>query len=80
MLRDKTERPEALATGSTELVGTDPSRIVAAVERLRGNRRILRDMARPCLPFGDGQAASRIARYCLMFLDQQATQQERVSA
>ena len=62
VLRDKTERPEGIATGSMELVGTDPDRIVAAVERLR------RDPARadgdgdvPRLPFGDGHAAPRIA-------------------
>jgi UDP-N-acetylglucosamine 2-epimerase (non-hydrolysing) len=71
VLRDKTERPEALATGSTELVGTDPDRIVAAVLRLKRNRAALRMMGRPCLPFGDGQAASRIARYCVMFLENQ---------
>jgi len=71
VLRDKTERPEGLATGSMELVGTDPERIVEAVMRLRRDRAAMRAMARPCLPFGDGQAAPRIARYCLMFLESQ---------
>lgn len=69
ILRDKTERPEGLATGTMELVGTDPDRIVDAVERLRRNRSRLASMRRPSLPFGDGQAASRIARHCLMFLE-----------
>jgi UDP-N-acetylglucosamine 2-epimerase (non-hydrolysing) len=68
VLRDKTERPEGLASGSMILVGTDPDRIVSAVEDLRRNRTALAAMRYPCLPFGDGQAASRIARYCLMFL------------
>jgi UDP-N-acetylglucosamine 2-epimerase (non-hydrolysing) len=76
LLRDKTERPEALATGSMELVGTDPKRIVDAVMRLKRDRAALRAMGRPCLPFGDGQAASRIARYCLMLLADQAEQDE----
>ena len=76
VLRDKTERPEGLASGSMELVGTDPRRIVDAVTRLRRNRAALRDMGRPCLPFGDGQAASRIARHCLIFLKQPAIVQE----
>jgi len=70
VLRDKTERPEGLATGSMELVGTDPQRIVEAVMRLRHNRSHRNAMSRPCLPFGDGNAASRIARYCLMFLEE----------
>jgi UDP-N-acetylglucosamine 2-epimerase (non-hydrolysing) len=71
VLRDKTERPEGLATGSMELVGTDPARIVDAVMRLRRDRAALRAMGRPCLPFGDGQAAARIARHCLRFLEGQ---------
>jgi UDP-N-acetylglucosamine 2-epimerase (non-hydrolysing) len=72
VLRDKTERPEALATGSIELVGTDADRIVAAVERLRRNRAELKAMAIPALPFGDGHSAPRIAAHCLAFLDDQA--------
>jgi len=69
VLRDKTERPEGLATGSMELVGTAPDRIVDAVLRLRRDRAALRAMGRPCLPFGDGRAAPRIARNCLAFLE-----------
>ena len=68
ILRDKTERPEAVASGSTMLVGTDADRIVSAVEGLRRDRAALAAMRLPCLPFGDGDAASRIARYCLMYL------------
>lgn len=76
VLRGKTERPEALACGSAELVGTDADRIVARVLELRRDRAALEAMRRPAMPFGDGQAASRIARYCLMFLDQSASGQE----
>ena len=65
ILRDKTERPEALATGTMELVGTDPDRIVAAVDRLRRNRRRAGGDGAPGLPFGDGQSAPRIAAHCL---------------
>jgi UDP-N-acetylglucosamine 2-epimerase (non-hydrolysing) len=72
ILRDKTERPEALACGSAELVGTDPRRIVSAVERLRRNRAALKAMRRPALPFGDGHSAPRIAAHCLAFLEDQA--------
>ncbi len=76
VLRDKTERPEGLANGTMWLVGTCPERVFAAVERLRRNRRELAAMRRPCLPFGDGQAASRIARHCLMFLEQLEVERE----
>lgn len=70
ILRDKTERPEGLVAGTMELVGTDSDRIVGAVERLRQDRRLLREMARPCLPFGDGNAAPRIASLCLSYLEE----------
>ena len=76
ILRGKTERPEGLASGTMMLVGTDPDRIVAAVDKLRSNRAELAAMRRPCLPFGDGQAASRIARHCLLFLEESATIRE----
>ena len=70
VLRDKTERPEGLVTGTMELVGTDPQQIIAAVERLRENRRLLKEMGRPCLPFGDGHAAPHIAKICLDYLEE----------
>lgn len=69
VLREKTERPEGLAVGSMEMVGTDPKRIVAAVSRLYKDRDNLRKMATPRLPFGDGNAAGRIADRCKKFLD-----------
>jgi UDP-N-acetylglucosamine 2-epimerase (non-hydrolysing) len=56
VLRDKTERPEAIASGNIELVGTDPERIVKAVRR-----RLARSSPVPSLPFGDGRAGQRIA-------------------
>jgi UDP-N-acetylglucosamine 2-epimerase (non-hydrolysing) len=76
VLRDKTERPEGLANGSAELVGTDEAKIVAAVERLRRDRRQLAAMRRPSLPFGDGRAAERIAGHCLAYLEQRARDRE----
>lgn len=61
VLRNVTERPEALATGSLELVGTDPDRIFAAVAGLLANPEKYARMARPAFPFGDGRASERIA-------------------
>lgn len=80
ILREKTERPEALASGSTELVGTQPDRIIAAIERLRRNRSQLRAMANAVLPFGDGQSGPRIATHCLAFLDDQAVARQSCRA
>jgi UDP-N-acetylglucosamine 2-epimerase (non-hydrolysing) len=60
VLRDRTERPEALATGNIELVGTDPDRIVGAVASLLGDPARYARMARPAFPFGDGRASERI--------------------
>ena len=80
ILRDKTERPEGLASGNMLLVGTDADRIVATVERLRRNRAELAAMRRPCLPFGDGQAAGRIARHCVTFLEEMDSVRESRTA
>lgn len=80
ILREKTERPEALASGSAELVGTQPDRIIAAIERLRRNRSQLRAMANAVLPFGDGQSGPRIATHCLAFLDDQAVARQSCRA
>ena len=80
VLRRKTERPEGLAIGTMALVGTDPSDIVATVEELRRSRAALAAMRRPCLPFGDGHAAPRIARYCLMYLKDRGAAGESRSA
>ena len=58
VLRDKTERPEAIACGNVELVGTDPGTIVGAVRRrLNGGRAA----APAALAFGDGRSGERIA-------------------
>lgn len=80
VLREKTERPEGLALGTQELVGTDSDRIVAAIDRLRRDRRLLRQMSRPRLPFGDGHAAMAIARHCLAFLDEMDAARQSIRA
>jgi UDP-N-acetylglucosamine 2-epimerase (non-hydrolysing) len=61
ILREKTERPEAVASGNALLVGTSSDRIVAEVRSLLQNPLQRLAMARPAFPFGDGRAAPRIA-------------------
>jgi len=62
VLRRKTERPEAVRAGVVRLVGTDRKRIVRVSTRLLSDRAAYRAMARRKNPYGDGRAASRIAR------------------
>ena len=61
VLRDKTERPEAIATGNMILVGAGSARIVAEVRRLLADPAALAAMARPAFPYGDGRSGPRIA-------------------
>ena len=59
VLRETTERPEAVAAGTVRLVGTDEDLIVGETTRLLGNRLEYQAMARAVNPYGDGRAAIR---------------------
>ncbi|GIW39739.1 MAG: UDP-N-acetylglucosamine 2-epimerase [Candidatus Binatia bacterium] len=61
VMREKTERPEAIEAGVAALVGTDEGRIVEAVGRLLEKGEDYRRMASGASPYGDGRAALRIA-------------------
>jgi UDP-N-acetylglucosamine 2-epimerase (non-hydrolysing) len=61
VLRDRTERPEAIASGNAILVGTNAETIVATVHRLLSDPPALAAMARPAWPFGNPGASDRIA-------------------
>jgi UDP-N-acetylglucosamine 2-epimerase (non-hydrolysing) len=60
VLRDRTERPEAVEAGTARLVGTVPARILAEANRLLDEPAAYAAMARVHNPFGDGHAALRI--------------------
>ena len=62
VMRDTTERPEGIAAGTARLVGADADRIVSEVFTLINDKAAYAAMARAHNPFGDGQAAWRIAR------------------
>jgi UDP-N-acetylglucosamine 2-epimerase (non-hydrolysing) len=68
VLRDKTERQEAVAAGTARLVGTDPSRIVTAATDLLEKEVLKKAMTRHENPFGDGRACPRIAQIIARFL------------
>jgi len=60
VMRDVTERPEAVTAGTVRLVGTDAGRIVSEAERLLDDAEAYREMSRAHNPYGDGQASRRI--------------------
>ncbi|XBS69565.1 UDP-N-acetylglucosamine 2-epimerase (non-hydrolyzing) [Acerihabitans sp. KWT182] len=60
VMRETTERPEAVAAGTVLLVGTDPDRIQAAVTTLLNDGDEYQAMSRAHNPYGDGQACRRI--------------------
>jgi UDP-N-acetylglucosamine 2-epimerase (non-hydrolysing) len=62
VLRDTTERPEAVAAGTVRLVGTDEELIFSEVERLLTDEAAYRLMAHAVNPYGDGRAAERSVR------------------
>ena len=62
VLRDETERPEAVEAGTVKLVGPHREKIVLEASRLLEDPQAYRSMARSVNPYGDGKAAGRIVR------------------
>ncbi|WP_420596475.1 non-hydrolyzing UDP-N-acetylglucosamine 2-epimerase [Deinococcus sp.] len=62
VLRNVTERPEGVAAGVLKLAGNDGAQVKAVLLDLLGNPAILEQMRRARNPYGDGQAAGRIAQ------------------
>jgi UDP-N-acetylglucosamine 2-epimerase (non-hydrolysing) len=67
VMREKTERPEALAAGTSRLVGTKTETIVEETRRLLDEPEAYRKMAQAANPYGDGHAAERIVEAILEF-------------
>lgn len=61
VMRDSTERPEALSSGTVHLVGTDYNKIVSEVSILLDDAAAYERMSKAVNPYGDGQACRRIA-------------------
>ena len=60
VMRDTTERPEAVTAGTVKLVGTDHDVIVSNVSELIDNQQAYLEMSRAVNPYGDGKACQRI--------------------
>ncbi len=65
VLRDTTERPEAVSAGTVKLIGTDCQRVYDEAKLLLTNSDEYTRMAESCNPYGDGQAARRIVEAIL---------------
>lgn len=63
VMRDTTERPEALEAGTVKLVGTDYDKIVEEVSSLLNNPDYYNTMSKAVNPYGDGRACERIVKY-----------------
>lgn len=59
VMRENTERPEAVDAGTVRLIGTDEERIVSEVTRLKSSESEYLSMARATNPYGDGRASER---------------------
>ncbi len=63
VMRDTTERPEALESGTVHLVGTNYDKIVCEVSTLLDNAEAYQEMSQAVNPYGDGKACYRISNY-----------------
>lgn len=65
VLRDTTERPEALEAGTVKLVGTEYEKVFALTDELLTNENSYKKMAMATNPYGDGLASKRIVKLIL---------------
>ncbi|MEG1729534.1 MAG: UDP-N-acetylglucosamine 2-epimerase, partial [Bacteroidaceae bacterium] len=63
VMRDTTERPEALSAGTVKLVGTNYNKIVGEVSRLLDDEAYYNTMSKAMNPYGDGLACGRIVEW-----------------
>ncbi|MBL1175609.1 non-hydrolyzing UDP-N-acetylglucosamine 2-epimerase [Pantanalinema sp. GBBB05] len=67
VLRETTERPEAIMAGTAKLIGTNPDRILETASELLASQTAYNEMATAVNPFGDGHAAERILQIVKQF-------------
>lgn len=75
VMRDTTERPEAVDAGTVKLVGTDADLIIQETSKLLDNQEAYETMSRAHNPYGDGVASQRIRDAVLSFLTIKQDQQ-----
>ncbi len=67
VMRDTTERPEALSSGTVHLVGTDYDKIMSEVSTLLEDEQAYAKMSKAVNPYGDGKACDRIVRILMEY-------------
>lgn len=70
VVRDTTERPEAVEAGTVSLVGTSYEKVVEKLSHLLSNQEAYHQMAHAVNPYGDGKASERIAKITERFFEQ----------
>ncbi len=70
VMRDTTERPEAIEAGTVRLVGTDYDKIVSSMRMLLDSKGAYNQMSKATNPYGDGKACSRIVNEILKSINQ----------
>lgn len=65
VMRDTTERPEAVEAGTVKLVGTDSARIIDAIATLLNDSKVYENMSKAQNPYGDGKASTRIINHLI---------------
>ena len=63
VMRDTTERPEAVEAGTVKLVGTNPQSIINEAQRLLDDNMEYEKMSKAHNPYGDGKACNRIVEF-----------------
>lgn len=72
VMRNTTERPEGVQSGSVKLIGTNPLRILREATKLLTDVDTYRAMAQGLNPYGDGRAAGRVVKYLISSTLEQA--------
>tara|TARA_B100000242_G_scaffold294359_1_gene276731 strand:- start:3958 stop:5103 length:1146 start_codon:yes stop_codon:yes gene_type:complete len=68
ILRDNTERKEALQAGSAKLIGTNQTNIINEIDKILDNKHLYEKMTPTYNPFGDGKSSGRIFNHCYKYL------------
>ena len=68
LMRETTERPEAISSGTAKLIGTDSNKILDETSYLLSNKKAYEKMSKANNPFGDGNASKYILKHCEDFL------------
>ena len=68
VLRETTERSEAIHAGTAKLIGVETERILENIRLLLSNKELYASMSKAINPFGDGQSSARILKHCRDFL------------